>query len=108
MKIRISFLCISILLWSVVSLARQQRALVIGIDKYRETSRSPFPELDGCKNDALSMKILINARYNFSNENIKALYNEQATRENILKSLNELLNKSQKGDIAVIFYAGHG
>lgn len=108
MKIRISFLCIVILFASFVSQAQQQRALVIGIDKYKETSRSPFPELEGCKNDALSMKILINARYNFPDEHIKALYNEQATRENILKSLNELLDKSEKGDIAFIFYAGHG
>ncbi|HET7118424.1 MAG TPA: caspase family protein [Hanamia sp.] len=108
MKIKISFLCIAILLWSFISRGQQERALVIGIDKYKETDRSPFPELDGCKNDALSMKILINAKYNFPNENIKALYNEQATRENILKSLKELLDKSKKGDIAFVFYAGHG
>lgn len=108
MKIRISFFCIAILFWSFISRAQQERALVIGIDKYKETDRSPFPELDGCKNDALSMKILINAKYNFPNQNIKALYNEQATRQNILKSLNELLDKSNKGDIAFVFYAGHG
>lgn len=108
MKTKISFLCIVILLWSFKSRGQQERALVIGIDKYKETDRSPFPELDGCKNDALSMKILINAKYNFPNENIKALYNEQATRENILKSLKELLDKSKKGDIAFVFYAGHG
>ncbi len=108
MKPRISFLCIVVLLWSFISRAQQQRALVIGIDTYKETERSPFPELDGCKNDALSMKILINAKYNFLNSNIKELYNEQATRENIVGSLNELLDNSQKGDIAFIFYAGHG
>ncbi|MGH2565821.1 MAG: caspase family protein, partial [Ginsengibacter sp.] len=105
---KISILCISLLLCCNVTEAQQQRALVIGIDKYKPTSRSPFSELDGCKNDASSMKILINAKYNFPNNNIKELYNEQATRENILRSLNDLLNKSSKGDVAFVYYAGHG
>ena len=108
MKMKISFLCILILLWSLVTEAQQQRALVIGIDKYKETDRAPFPELDGCKNDAESMKILVSAKYNFPNNQIKELYNDQATRENILKSINDLLDKSRKGDVAFIFYAGHG
>ena len=76
---KLSFLYIAIFCWSL-SNAQQQRALVIGIDKYKATERSPFPELDGCKNDALSMKILANAKFNFPNANIKELYDEQATR----------------------------
>lgn len=106
---KISILFISLLFYSLLAEAQQrQRALVIGIDNYKETDRSPFPELDGCKNDAQSMKILINAKYNFPNNKIKELYNEQATRDNILKSINELLNESHKGDVAFIYYAGHG
>jgi hypothetical protein len=103
-----SLLCISLLLWCFIIKAQQKRALVIGIDTYKETDRSPFPELDGCKNDAQSIKILINAKYDFPNNNIKVLYNEQATRDNILKSISELLNECQKGDVAFIYYAGHG
>ena len=98
-----SFLCILISLWSLVTEAQEQRALVIGIDKYKGTDRAPFPELDGCKNDAESMKILVSAKYNFPNNQIKELYNDQATRENILKSINDLLDKSRKGDVAFIF-----
>jgi len=103
-----SILCISLLLWCFIIEAQQKRALVIGIDTYKETDRSPFPALDGCKNDAQSMKILINAKFDFPNNNIKELYNEQATRDNILKSINELLNECHKGDVAFIYYAGHG
>jgi Caspase domain len=105
---KLSILLISLLLCCLINRAQQQRALVIGIDTYKPTDRSPFPELEGCKNDALAMKVLINAKFNFQNSNIKELYNEQATRSNILQSINELLDKSNKGDIAFIYYAGHG
>ena len=105
---RTSILCITLLLWCLIIEAQQKRALVIGIDTYKETDRSPFSALDGCKNDAQSIKILINAKYNFPNNNIKELYNEQATRGNILKSISELLNECKKGDVAFIYYAGHG
>ena len=103
-----SILCLSLLLWCFIIEAQRKWALVIGIDTYKETDRSPFPALDGCKNDAQSIKILINAKYDFPNNNAKELYNEQATRGNILKSISELLNECQKGDVAFIYYAGHG
>src|SRR6266853_5734329 len=103
MIMKISILCISLLLCCFITDAQQKRALVIEIDSYKATDRSPFPELDGCKNDALSMKILINAKYNFPKNNVKELYNEQATRDNIIKSINELLNECQKGDVAFIY-----
>lgn len=103
-----SILYISLLFCYFVTEAQQKQALVIGIDTYKATARSPFPELDGCKNDAQSMKILINAKYNFPDKNIKEVYNNQATRDNILRSINELLNECQKGDFAFVYYAGHG
>jgi hypothetical protein len=108
MIMKTSILCISLLLWCFIIEAQQKRALVIGIDTYKISDRSPFPKLDGCKNDAQSIKILINAKYDFPNNNIKVLYNEQATRGNILKSISELLNECRKGDVAFIYYAGHG
>src|ERR1039457_5145404 len=101
---KIYFLCISILLGSLFSNAQDKRALIIGIDKNQQTERAPFPELQGCINDARAMKILINAKYDFLNNNIKELYDELATRENILKSMDELLDSCRKGDVAFIFY----
>ena len=46
------------------------------------------------ENDAQSMKILINANTSSPIVDVKELYNNQTGRENILKSINELLNKS--------------
>ncbi|RYY89553.1 MAG: DUF4384 domain-containing protein [Chitinophagaceae bacterium] len=102
---------------SVVSVsAQEQRALVIGIDTYQppdgvtpsnDGGRIDFSNLDGCKNDAIAMKQLI-SMYGFSAANTRELYDRSATRDSILYQLNDLLADSKKGDIAFIYYAGHG
>src|SRR6476469_8681407 len=102
MQIKKSFILAAFLSSHFLVQAQQQRAVVIGIDKYKFTERAPFPELEGCKNDAQAIKILITARYKFQNNNITDIYNEQATRANILKAFNYLLIKSKKGDVAFI------
>jgi hypothetical protein len=97
--------------------AQDQRALLIGIDKYSphenatikfDANRFSLPDLDGCKNDILSIRSVLGKRYGFKENNITALQDQEASRENILKSIGDLLNKSWKNDIAVIYYAGHG
>ncbi|RYD94360.1 MAG: caspase family protein, partial [Sphingobacteriales bacterium] len=96
--------------------AQEQRALVIGIDTYQppegvtpdnDGGRIDFSNLDGCKNDAEAIKQLI-TRYSFSEKNVRELYDRQATRDGILAALNGLLADSKRGDIAFIYYAGHG
>ncbi|GAB4093996.1 caspase family protein [Flaviaesturariibacter terrae] len=96
--------------------AQEQRALVIGIDTYQppdgvtpsnDGGRIDFQNLDGCKNDALSMKQLISL-YGFSSDNTRELYDRNATRDAILAEMNRLLSASKKGDVAFIYYAGHG
>ncbi|MFZ4413226.1 MAG: caspase family protein [Bacteroidales bacterium] len=96
--------------------SQEKRALVIGIDTYlppaefvpNETGRSRFGDLGGSKNDAILMKSLIESRFEFRQKNIDTLYNTSATRENILKKINDLLMSSNKGDVAFLYYAGHG
>jgi Caspase domain/Domain of unknown function (DUF4384) len=106
-------------LFSIPSIAQEQRALIIGIDAYdppegvtisESSPRSEFHSLDGCKNDAIAMRDLIVTRFGFKKDNgtIHEIYNTDATRDNILKSMKELLEKSKSGDIAFIYYAGHG
>ena len=99
-----------------VSFAQEQRALVIGIDSYappegevvaNDGGRIDFQNLEGCKNDALSIKQLL-TRYNFTEQNITEIYNRDATRNNILKEIRMLLDNSKRGDIAFFYYAGHG
>lgn len=91
------------------------RALIIGIDLYKPpaesaqtTSRSLWRNLNGCVNDAEAMKTMVMAKYGFSQQHIRQLYNQEASRENILSAITELLQSSQKGDAVLIFYAGHG
>ncbi len=103
------------------------RALIIGIDTYEQTPQTPavfaqrgdtersgWKNLNGCVNDAKSMRNLITARYGFQEQNIDTLFNKQATHENILNALNTLISECQApigaaaGDVVLIYYAGHG
>ncbi len=101
--------------FSTHSFSQTQKALVIGIDAYAAPKdikpsgyRSAWPTLDGCKNDALSVKAVITQSFGFTSNNVKELYDTAATRDAILNAIDELLNGSATGDIAFIYYAGHG
>lgn len=106
-------------IWLVISLlsaiiacnAQKQRALVIGIDTYIKTgnsTRSAFGNLKGCRNDAMAIASLLTARFGFAGTDIDTLYDEAATRTNIIERMTALKDQCNKGDIAFIFYAGHG
>lgn len=111
------------LLCSTVAFAGVKRALIIGIDTYEETKQTPaafanrgaeeragWRNLNGCVNDARSMKQLVMARYGFMEQNIDTLMNRQATHESILNAINMLISdcQPQAGDVVLIYYAGHG
>jgi len=111
MKIKTIILLIFIDFFSFVSAAKSpvQRALLIGIDVYDNTGKGGrWQNLDGCVNDALSVKEVLQARFGFAEKNIRLVQNQEATRTNVLESFNALLQESSAGDIAFIFYAGHG
>jgi hypothetical protein len=80
-----------------------RHALVIGIDDYPYISK-----LQGCVNDALLMRRILEQKFGFSPDNITQLLNEQATREAILRELDALVARVGEDDIVVIQYAGHG
>lgn len=80
-----------------------QWLFVIGIDTYRK-----WPRLNTAVNDARSVKDVLLSRYYFDKKNLIELYNEQATRKNILKQLVYLAKNVRKDDSLMIFYAGHG
>ncbi len=88
-------------------------ALVIGIDEYPLLRRmtpggQPLGDLKGCVNDARRMAQVLCQRYLFPAAHVTLLINEQASREGILGGLADLLRRIDPGDVAVIFYAGHG
>jgi len=99
------------------SFAQTKRALIIGIDKYKPTDpnaktlRTIWSDLDGCVNDALSMKNIIESRFGFKENNITLLLDSTGTvasKANILAAVKKLTDETKKGDVVFFYYAGHG
>jgi len=80
-----------------------QWLFVIGIDTYIH-----WPRLKTAVNDAKSVKDVLLSRYHFDKDHLIELYDEQATRKNILGKLRYLAKNVRQNDSLVIFYAGHG
>ena len=76
-------------------------ALVIGINSYRP----PLAQLKTAVNDAQSVGKLLQQRYGFE---VTYLLDQQATRFNILNTLESYRNTLQPNDNLLIYYAGHG
>ena len=115
MKKTLIFIAVITLLLSNNNIFSQtKRALIIGIDIYNPaneqlaTSRGGWTNLDGCVNDAKAISDIITGRFGFENKNIKSLFNQEAKRDDIIKEIQNLIDNSQKGDIVLIYYAGHG
>ncbi|MCI4666807.1 MAG: SUMF1/EgtB/PvdO family nonheme iron enzyme [Bacteroidia bacterium] len=82
---------------------RQNHLLVIGIDAYEFQ-----PRLNNARRDAETMKAILLERYQFKAENLIELYDEAATRRNILKAFSELESNLTEGDNLLIYFSGHG
>lgn len=63
--------------------------------------------LEGVQNDLELMTGML-CRNGFLLENIKVLEGQDATRENILSSLEEVSRKAESGSVVVIHFSGHG
>ena len=79
-----------------------RRAVLIGIDAY---TKKP---LDGCVSDATMMAELLETKFSFEKANITLMLNEAARRDAVLSELDQLVDLTQAGDVAFVFYAGHG
>lgn len=77
-------------------------ALIIGIDNYS----GPWPPLKNAVSDAKAIDLTLRSKYKF--DYIKELYNEQATRLNIIKELEWLVENVKPTDNLLIYYSGHG
>ena len=79
-------------------------ALIIGISKYQENSPSKFSD-----RDAELFKVYAGTALRVPERRIKTLYNEDATRINILKSIDLWLKSEVSANTRVyLFYSGHG
>ena len=78
-------------------------ALIIGIDKYQNVQ-----PLNYAVKDAESIQDILVNTFDFPEDNVTLLKNEEATKQNILKSFSEVTKKAEDSDRVLIFFAGHG
>ena len=78
-------------------------AVIIGINDYKH-----MPKLNYAVNDAVAIKEMLMSKYNFKEDHIKLILNEEATKDKITQGFHQLLQKSKEKDRVVVFYAGHG
>ncbi len=79
--------------------------LVIGIDEYPGDG---LTDLENAVNDARGVRDVMQDYFGFPEENTIELYNEEATRNNIVGAFDELANNTGRNDRVMVFYAGHG
>ena len=75
----------------------------IGINTYEN-----FQKLNNARKDVEDVKNLLISDYYFEIEACKNLFDEEATRENIIEELNDLRQRVSKNDRLLIYFSGHG
>ncbi len=80
--------------------------LAIGINKYKNEGYN----LNYAQSDAASVvdKLMANGNSIFKSINRFELYDEEATKENIIKSFKAISARAKPEDVFVFYYAGHG
>jgi metacaspase-1 len=81
-----------------------KRALLVAINQYSIASEN----LNGCVNDAVSLRQFLMEKRGFDNASIKMLTDSDATSENIKSSLSSFVNDASTGDQLVFGFSGHG
>jgi peptidoglycan/xylan/chitin deacetylase (PgdA/CDA1 family)/uncharacterized caspase-like protein len=87
-------------------LYRDSWAVVVGINQYKN-----WPRLSYAVADAKAVREILVRKYGFAADHIVELYDQQATRENIVGALGDSLadgRKVARDDRVFVFYAGHG
>ena len=77
-------------------------ALIIGIDNYT----GEWPKLKNAVADAKAVEGLLKEKYRFNT--FHTLYNEKATRDNVIKEFEWLVQNVKSKDNVLIYYSGHG
>jgi hypothetical protein len=107
MKKSIAF--ISLFLLFPVCLLSARRALVIGIDHYIINDiYGGKIDLKGCTNDALDIKNILIEKFDFKENEIRLLLNQDATKESILEGFKWLIRETKSQDWVIFSFSGHG
>lgn len=83
------------------------KALFIGIDKYNSESKK-IKDLEGCVSDMYFMKETLKNVLGSLPKDTVMLVNHHATTQNILNSLQHLVDKLKVEEQVFMYYAGHG
>jgi len=78
--------------------------LAVGINQYK----NPKMTLNYAKVDAESFGNAVDSKGLFKNIELHPLYDTDASRANILKTLDDLANQIHQEDVFIFYYAGHG
>jgi hypothetical protein len=83
-------------------LTKDRRALCVGINKFRN-----YPEraLKGCVNDSKDISLLLKQSFGFEDTDITILNDAQATKENIMKNLVDMVQGATSGQYNYIFFS---
>lgn len=105
-KATIRFTTAFLLLISLLSFTvnAEKRALIVAIGKY--PTQSGWNTISSDNDVPLIKSALL--KQGFLPQNIATITNEQATKAGITNSFNNLIRKSQEGDIVVFHFSGHG
>jgi sulfatase modifying factor 1 len=82
---------------------RKNHLFVIGINDYVHASK-----LNNARRDAESFRDILLSRYDFDESRLYELYDEQATRINILNTFDQLANSLTERDNLIVYFSGHG
>lgn len=82
-----------------------KRAVVIGINDY---SVQGFDPLHGCVRDAQAMYHVLVDAFGFDPAQVYLYTDRLASSSTILRGLNYIVSSSEPGDVACLYYAGHG
>jgi sulfatase modifying factor 1 len=77
--------------------------LGIGINEYQH-----FPPLRNAVKDVKDVVRVLQDRYDVATENTITIFDKEATRRNIIRTLNRLQRKVGPKDKLIIYYSGHG
>jgi hypothetical protein len=77
-------------------------ALIIGIDTYK----GKWPPLENAVKDAKAVAAELRTGFRF--EKVDTLFNQDATRDNILSTLENLAKKIGPDDNLLVYFSGHG
>jgi hypothetical protein len=81
-----------------------QRALLVGINKYR----IPGADLNGCVNDVTNVRDILLKYFGFTAKQIRVVVDERATKKGIVSRLKWLVKDAKQGDSLLFHFSGHG